>query len=87
MKKGFSYLEVLIAVSLLAIFFLLFVSWYSSFVRKMDRAENYYKDRNYLINKAEEALFSENTSVNGELHREVIVTNNSSMEYLTYQKN
>ncbi len=83
MKKAFSYLEILIAVSLAAIFFLLLVAWYGSFSRKMARTESYYTERNYLINKAEEALsFSSVTS--GNLIAGEVSTNNLVIEYLGY---
>lgn len=84
MRKGFSLLELLIAVALLVPFLIVVGFWSKSFFTNAGSLKKFYADRNILINKVELKEGSER-KVSANLYLKTVSQNALSVEYMVYR--
>ena len=82
MKKAFSFMEIMIGVALIAIFFLVFISWTKNSQNYLNKLNKYYDNRNELINKVERGEGAE-TRITGNIYLKTVSVNNLSLDYIS----
>lgn len=72
MKKGFSYLELVAALGLLAILCSSFLVWQKQFVAQTRAAQTYYQERQTVLNRLARGEYDRTEQRDGYKYNEII---------------